>query len=154
MLRFDLPELQFPTHINLVEALFKQADERGHAGRPFLRSPHITFSYQQAHERVNRIANFLMQDCALVPGNRVLLRGGNSIGMALAWLAVVKAGLIAVATMPLLRAKELGEIIAKAQPALAICDAKLQDELLLAQQSGQTQPAPSEIGRASCRERV
>ena len=88
MLRFDLPELQFPTHINLVEALFKQADERGHAGRPFLRSPRITFSYQQSHERVNRIANFLMQDCALAPGNRVLLRGGNSIGMALAWLAV------------------------------------------------------------------
>ena len=70
-----------------------------------------------------------------MPGNRVLLRGGNSIGMALAWLAVVKAGLIAVATMPLLRAKELGEIIDKAQPVLAICDAKLQDELLMAQRA-------------------
>jgi hypothetical protein len=54
-----------------------------------------------------------------VPGNRVLLRGGNSIGMALAWLAVVKAGGIAVATMPLLRARELGDIIDKAQPTLA-----------------------------------
>ncbi len=143
-LRFDAPELQFPLQINLVEALFKQADERGHSARPFLRSPRITFSYQEAHERVNRIANYLTQDCGLVPGNRVLLRGGNSIGMALAWLAVVKAGLIAVATMPLLRAKELGEIIDKAQPALAICDAKLQDELLIAQQAQQarsTQPA-------------
>ena len=134
-LNFDLPELLFPAHINLVEALFKQADERGHSGRAFLRSARVTFSYQEAHERVNRIANFLVQDCRLVPGNRVLLRGGNSVGMALAWLAVVKAGLIAVATMPLLRAKELGEIIDTAQPALAICDAKLQDELLLAQQA-------------------
>ena len=134
-LRFDLPELQFPTQINLVEALFKQADEAGHSGRPFLRSPRITFSYQEAHARVNRIANFLMQDCGLAPGNRVLLRGGNSIGVALAWLAVVKAGLIAVATMPLLRAKELGDIIDKAQPALAICDARLQDELLIAQRA-------------------
>ena len=134
-LNFDLPELQFPAHINLVEALFKQADARGHSTRPFLRSARVTFSYQEAHERVNRIANFLMQDGGLVPGNRVLLRGGNSVGMALAWLAVVKAGLIAVATMPLLRAKELGEIIDTAQPALAICDAKLQDELLLAQQA-------------------
>ena len=44
---------------------------------------------------------------------------GNSIGMALAWLGVVQAGLVAVATMPLLRAKELGEIIEKAQPKLA-----------------------------------
>ena len=147
-LRFDLPELQFPGQINLVESLFKQADERGHSQRPFLRSSRFTFSYQQAHERVNRIANYLMQDCALVPGNRVLLRGGNSIGLALAWLAVVKAGLIAVATMPLLRAKELGEIIDKAQPALAICDAKLQDELLIAKRAASAKPASSD-GAAS-----
>jgi 2-aminobenzoate-CoA ligase len=84
-------------------------------------------------DRVNRIAQVLTQDLQLVPGNRVLLRGGNSIGMALAWLAVVKAGLIAVATMPLLRAKELGEIIDKAQPSVALCDAKLLDELTTAQ---------------------
>jgi 2-aminobenzoate-CoA ligase len=69
----------------------------------------------------------------LVPGNRVLLRGGNSIGLALAWLAVVKAGLIAVATMPLLRARELGDIIDKARPTVALCDAKLLDELQQAQ---------------------
>jgi 2-aminobenzoate-CoA ligase len=75
----------------------------------------------------------LVQDLGLVPGNRVLLRGGNSIGMALAWLAVVKAGLVAVASMPLLRAKELGDIIDKAQPTVALCDARLQDELQLAQ---------------------
>jgi len=52
--------------------------------------------------------------------------------MALAWLAVVKTGAIAVATMPLLRARELGDIIDKAQPALALCDAKLAQELELA----------------------
>jgi 2-aminobenzoate-CoA ligase len=62
----------------------------------------------------------------------VLLRGGNSIGMALAWLAVVQAGAVAVATMPLLRAKELGDIIDKAQPTLALCDERLLDELQLA----------------------
>jgi 2-aminobenzoate-CoA ligase len=49
--------------------------------------------------------------------------------MALTWLAVVQSGLIAVATMPLLRATELKAIIAKAQPAAALCDIKLQDEL-------------------------
>ena len=69
---------------------------------------------------------------ALVPGNRVLLRGGNSIGLALAWLAVVKAGMVAVATMPLLRARELGDIIDKAQPTVALCDTKLLEELELA----------------------
>ena len=128
-LRFDTPELQFPPQINLVDALFQRAEKGGHSHRAFLRSSRVTFTYKQAHERVNRIAELLTQDHALVPGNRVLLRGGNSIGLALAWLAVVKAGLIAVATMPLLRAKELGDIIDKAQPALAICDAALRDEL-------------------------
>ena len=59
-------------------------------------------------DRVDRICRVLTEDLGLVPGNRVLLRGGNSIGMALAWLAVVKAGLIAVATMPLLRARGTG----------------------------------------------
>ena len=77
----------------------------------------------------------LVEDLGLVPGNRVLLRGGNSIAMALAWLAVVKAGLIAVATMPLLRAKELGDIIEKSQPVVALCDGKLLDELQTAQQA-------------------
>jgi acyl-CoA synthetase (AMP-forming)/AMP-acid ligase II len=56
------------------------------------------------------------------------------VGMALCWLAVVKAGMVAVATMPLLRARELGDIIDKAQPALALCDATLLAELKYAQQ--------------------
>ena len=140
-LRFDRPELQFPAHINLVEALFQRAENGGHSHRAFLRSSRVTFTYAEAHERVNRIAELLTQDHGLVRGNRVLLRGGNSIGLALAWLAVVKAGLVAVGTMPLLRAKELGEIIDKAQPALAICDVKLRDELDMAEQGQSSQAA-------------
>ena len=83
---------------------------------------------------MNRISQMLVEDFSLVPGNRVLLRGGNSVAMALAWLGVVNAGLIAVATMPLLRAKELGEILAKALPALALCDASLVGELKVARE--------------------
>ena len=132
-LLFDAPELQFPDQLNLVQELLDKAQQKGFAERPMLRSPTLTLTYGQAAERVNRIAQVLVQDFGLVPGNRVLLRGGNSIGMALAWLAVVKAGLVAVATMPLLRAKELGEIITKAQPGLALCDAKLLHELQQAQ---------------------
>jgi 2-aminobenzoate-CoA ligase len=132
---YDAPELQIAAQVNLVvELLDKAVDAKGWADQPLLRSSKITLSYADVLERVNRIAQVLTEDLHLVPGNRVLLRGGNSIGMALAWLAVVKAGLIAVATMPLLRAKELGDIIDKAQPTVALCDAKLLDELALAQQ--------------------
>ena len=134
ILNYDRPELQFPPQLNLVEALLDQAPAKGFAQRPLLRSSRVTFTYDEVAERVNRIAQWLTEDMGLVSGNRVLLRGGNSIGMALCWLAVVKAGLVAVATMPLLRARELGDIIDKAQPALALCDATLLAELKQAQQ--------------------
>ena len=131
-LLFDAPELQFAAQLNAVEELLDKAALKGFADRPMLRSDALTLSYAQALDRVNRIAQVLVQDLGLVPGNRVLLRGGNSIGLALAWLAVVKAGLVAVPTMPLLRAKELGDIIDKSQPAVALCDARLLQELELA----------------------
>jgi 2-aminobenzoate-CoA ligase len=128
-LRYDLPELQaLPAQINVVQALFERAMVNGHADRPFLRSDERTLNYAQARAEVNRFAHVL-RDMGLQPGNRVLLRGGNSVAMALAWLAVVQSGLIAVATMPLLRATELKAIIDKSKPSAALCDVKLQDEL-------------------------
>jgi 2-aminobenzoate-CoA ligase len=132
-LQYNLPELQFPPQLNLVEELLDKAPTKGFGQRPLLRSSRVTFTYDEVAERVNRIAQWLTEDMGLVPGNRVLLRGGNSNGMALSWLAVVKAGLVAVATMPLLRARELGDIIDKAQPVLALCDATLLAELEQAQ---------------------
>ncbi len=132
-LRFDRPELVFPERLNWVEELLDKAPAKGFGSRPMLRSDDATLTYRQAQERVDRIANVLVDDLGLLPGNRVLLRGGNSVMMALALLAVMKAGLVAVATMPLLRAKELGDIIDKAQPVVALCDARLMQELTLAQ---------------------
>jgi 2-aminobenzoate-CoA ligase len=134
-MRYDTPELTIPAQANLVATLLDDAiQHKGWGAQPLLRSSKITLSFSDVQDRVNRIAQVLTEDLHLVPGNRVLLRGGNSIGMALAWLATVKAGLIAVATMPLLRAKELGEIIDKARPTVALCDAALLNELSLAQQ--------------------
>ena len=131
-LRYDLPELRIADQANLVDVLLGHIEARGLMDKPFLRSDKITLTYADASDRINRIAQVLTEDFGLIPGNRVLLRGGNSIGMALAWLGVVKAGLIAVATMPLLRAKELGEVIEKAQIHVALCDATLMDELNIA----------------------
>jgi 2-aminobenzoate-CoA ligase len=45
------------------------------------------------------------------------------------WLAVVKAGGIAVPTMPLLRARELAQICSRLEVALALCDDRFVDEL-------------------------
>ena len=128
-LRFDAPELAFPAQLNLVEELLDKAPDKGFGAAPMLRSDAGTLSYAQSRDQVDRIAQVLVHDLGLVPGNRVLLRGSNSVMMALSLLAVMKAGLVAVATMPLLRAKELGDIIDKAQPVAALCDARLLGEL-------------------------
>jgi len=104
-LLYDAPELKIPAQANLVAALMARASQQGWSARPFLRSEHALLSYAEAGERIRRIAQVLTEDHGLVPGNRVLLRGGNSVNMALTWLGVVHAGLVAVTTMPLLRAK-------------------------------------------------
>jgi 2-aminobenzoate-CoA ligase len=128
--------------LNLVTELFNQVEEKGYLESPFLRSSMRSITYSQARSYVSQISQFLTQELNLIPGNRVLLRGGNSISMALNWLAVVNAGMVAVSTMPLLRAKELGEIIDKAQPAVALCDENLMDELIIALEM---RPIPSKI---------
>jgi 2-aminobenzoate-CoA ligase len=82
---------------------------------------HVTWTYAELREQVDRIAHVLRMDMGLVPGNRVLLRGANCPMMAAAILAVLKAGCVAVPTMPLLRARELGIIIDKAQVNAVLC---------------------------------
>jgi 2-aminobenzoate-CoA ligase len=127
--KFTLPELQYPERLNCVTEWVDRWVAAGQGARPCLMSPTETLSYAQLDERVNRIANVLTRDLGLVPGNRVLLRGPNNPMMVAAYFAVIKAGGVVVATMPLLRAKELSYPLAKAKIALALCDARLADEM-------------------------
>jgi 2-aminobenzoate-CoA ligase len=126
---FDLPELNYPERMNCAVELLDRWVAGGHGDRPCLIAPAETLSYAQLAERVNRIANVLTRDLGLVPGHRVLLRGPNSPMMVAAYLAVIKAGGVVVATMPLLRAKEIAYPITKAKIRLALCDHRLADEM-------------------------
>ena len=130
--RFDLPELKYPPRLNCAVELLDRMVAQGYGDNIALRTPEAACTYRQLLLRANRIARVLREDLALLPGNRVLLRGPNNPMMAACWLAVIKAGLIAVATMPLLRAKELNQIINKAEVGAALCDARLIEELQLA----------------------
>ncbi|MGH8669084.1 MAG: benzoate-CoA ligase family protein [Burkholderiales bacterium] len=130
--RFDLPELQYPARMNCATELLDKPVTRGHGHRVALRSPDGECTYTQLFTQSNRLANVLVREMGVKPGNRVLLRGPNNPMMAACWFAVMKAGGICVATMPLLRAKELGEIIEKAQITHALCDKRLDAELKLA----------------------
>ena len=118
---------------NLVVALLEEAMHQPWADQPLFRTVERNMTYREVLAQVNQRVHVLRQHYGLPTGQRVLIRGQNSIDSALAWLAVVKAGLVAVMTMPLLRAKELGDIIALSQPALALCEASRLPDLLAAQ---------------------
>jgi 2-aminobenzoate-CoA ligase len=126
---FELPELNYPSRMNCVVELLDRWIAAGGGDRRCLISPAETLTYTQLAERVNRIANVLTRSLGLLPGHRVLLRGPNNPMMVAAYLAVIKAGGIVVATMPLLRAKEIAYPIAKAKIRLALCDHRLAEEM-------------------------
>jgi 2-aminobenzoate-CoA ligase len=126
---FGLPELQYPARLNCAVELVDSWVARGQGERQCFLSAGETLSYGEFAERVNRIASVLTRDLGLVPGNRVLLRGFNSPMMVAAYFAVMKAGGVVVATMPLLRAKEIAFPLAKAQIRFALCDKRLAEEM-------------------------
>jgi 2-aminobenzoate-CoA ligase len=124
-----LPELAYPKRLNAAEDLLDRMVERGHGPRPCLRSSRGDWSYAELLDQANRIARVLVEEMGLVPGNRVLLRAANTPMLAACWFAVLKAGGVVVATMPLLRARELTQILTKAEIRLALCDKSLAAEL-------------------------
>ena len=129
--RFDLPELKYPARMNCAAVLLDEQVRAGNGERTAIIAPDGRCTYLQLMAQANRIANVLVKEMGLVPGNRVLLRGPNNPMMAACWLGVFKAGGICVGTMPLLRAKELTEIIEKAEITHALCDKRLEAELKL-----------------------
>jgi 2-aminobenzoate-CoA ligase len=126
---FTRPELQYPDRINCVVNFLDRWVEQGRGDEPCIFSPDINYTYRELQQLVNRIANVLVGKLGLITGGRVLLRSANNPMMVATYLAVLKAGGIVVATMPLLRAKELAYPIQKAKVALALCDGKLADEM-------------------------
>ena len=127
---FDLSSLRYPERFNCAVELLDPWVERGPADRPCLIDADSAWSYAQVQERVNRIANVLVEDFGIIPGNRVLLHGNNSPMLVACWLAIVKAGAVVVTTIPQLRARELGYIVQKAQVRLALCEAQLRHSLV------------------------
>jgi 2-aminobenzoate-CoA ligase len=133
--KFELPELKYPGRMNCATELLDKPVTRGYGHRIALRTPDGECTYTQLFTQANRLANVLVREMGLKPGNRVLLRGPNNPTMAACWFAVMKAGGVCVATMPLLRAKELTDIITKAQISHALCDKRLEEDLKAAAES-------------------
>jgi len=127
--RFDLPELNYPERLNCAAELLDATAARDGADRPCLLSPTETWTYGETVRRTNQLARVLTEDFGLRPGNRVMLRGPNSPWLAAAWLAVIKAGGVAVTTMALLRPREIATIVGLTEPSLALCDHRFAADL-------------------------
>ena len=126
---FTTDELQLPARLNSAAELLDKKIGQGYGANNAILTRNETWSYRDLYEQSNRIANVLVDDLGLAPGNRVLLRAPNNPMLVACWFGVVKAGGVAVATMPLLRKLELEPIINKAQVRFALCDERLMEEL-------------------------
>lgn len=126
-------DVQYPEQINAAYELVDRhvREGRGHriAFHGINKEGSFKWSYDQLLRHVDQIASVLVHDMGLRSGNRLLLRGANSPMMAACWLAGVKAGLVLVPTMPLLRSVELKPIIEKAQVCAALCAESLYEDL-------------------------
>jgi 2-aminobenzoate-CoA ligase len=117
---FDLPELHYTERLNAAAELLK-------AGAPdalAIVNDHGRWTYADLDDFSGRIARLLTEEEGLIPGNRVLLRGPNGYTIFAAWLGVLKAGGVVVATIPLLRPGEIATVIERAQISHAIVDSR------------------------------
>jgi 2-aminobenzoate-CoA ligase len=118
--RFDLPCLEYPEQLNAAAELLKG----GAPGALAVVNDHGRWTYADLDNFSGRIARLLVEEHGVIPGNRVLLRGPNSYTMFAAWLGVLKAGGVVVATMPLLRPGEIATVIERARISHAIVDSR------------------------------
>ena len=119
---FNLPELAYPSTLNCAAGLLDRQIEAGNGEKRCIVTDSETWTYNDLLTKANQIAWALVEEMGLVPGNRVLLRGPNNPWLVASWFGVVKAGGVAVATMPLLRTGELATMVEIADVTMAICD--------------------------------
>jgi 2-aminobenzoate-CoA ligase len=124
-----VPELAYPERLNCASELLDAWIARGAGDRIAFHHAAGAWSYRRLFETANRIAHVLVDDLGVVPGNRVLLRAANQPMLVACWFAVLKAGGIAVATMPLLRVREITEVCERANVSLALTDTAIAGDL-------------------------
>ncbi|GLS87906.1 2-aminobenzoate-CoA ligase [Cypionkella aquatica] len=125
-----LDGFDYPDYINAAVELTDRMVEKGFGDHTALIGNGRQRTYKELTDWSNRIAHVLVEDYGIKPGNRVLIRSANNPAMVACWLGATKAGAVVVNTMPMLRAGELGQIVDKAEIALALCDTRLMEELV------------------------
>ncbi len=126
---FLLDEYNYPDYLNASEELTDVMVEKGFGDHTALIGNGRRRTYKELTDWTNRLANALVENYGVKPGNRVLIRSSNNPAMVACWLAATKVGAVVVNTMPMLRSGELDKIINKAKISHALCDNRLLPEL-------------------------
>ena len=129
-LEFTTASLQYPLRLNAAVELIDVPVARYGAERVALRTPAgEVWSYGDLQRRANQVAQVLVEDLGLEPGNRVLLRSPNNPWTVACWLGVLKAGGIVVTMFAALRAGELAPVVQKARPVVALVDHRFAEDV-------------------------
>jgi 2-aminobenzoate-CoA ligase len=131
-------DTDYPTRLNAATELLRRAIAAAGPEATALIDFDHAFSWGRADAISSRMARVLVEDMGLVPGNRVLLHGPNSSWTVMAWFAILKAGGVVVATMPMLRSSELATVIDKAQVTHALVYAAFTEVVAEAQAAAPT----------------
>ncbi len=128
---FLLDGFEYPERLNAGVELTDGMVAKGFGDRTALIGNGRRRTYKELADWTNRLANVLVDDLGVQPGNRILIRSANNPAMVACWLAATKAGAVVVNTMPMLRAGELAKYVEKAEIQFALCDTRLMEEMEL-----------------------
>ncbi len=135
---FKLDGFDYPEWLNVGVELTDAMVEKGFGDHTALVGNGRRRTYKELTDWTNRLARALVEDYGVRPGHRVLIRSANNPAMVACWLAATKAGAVVVNTMPMLRARELGQIVDKAEVSLALCDTRLMDDMVTCAKDSRT----------------
>ena len=125
----DQAPFSCPSTLNCTDAILDRHLREGNGDRVALVGEHQTWTYRQLQEKANRVAGLLQANPHFQTGCRILIRSANNPMTVAIWFGILKAGGVAVTTMPLLRTRELQTIAECAEVSLAFCDRRLWEDL-------------------------
>ena len=113
--------LSYPEKLNAADELVRRNLESGFAHKVAIYYGREAITYAELSQAVRRLAGVLASR-GVGKGDRVLLRSPNTPDFVVSWLAVLHLGAIVVATVPLLREREMEKILRDAEIKTAIID--------------------------------